>query len=424
MKNKISQRLKLSNRLILSNKILLSLHLLERNITDLENEVIKIVEENPFLEMDIQPFPKASKKVKKAMGTDDYMENTGTRVVTLRDHLMAQLHVMNLNEHFERVVMALIDLLDIHGFLSVDFEDVSIDMKIPLEDVKSAAEILKSMDPTGVGSANVKEALKSQTSDPIVRSMIDFLEVLKDDPHLVMKKLNLSRFEFDKAFEKLKKLNPYPANGFADYEYTRYVEPDIIVLKNGDKFVVIANETFDVKFVATNLYEKLAESENESDRKFAELLNKRANDLVEALNKRKETLLKIGGALVNHEMDFLRGGKVVPLKIAEIAREIGLSLSTVARAISTKYIRTPRGVHSLRIFFSRAVYSSNKGNVSREWVKERIRVIISTENKAKPLSDIQIANELKRDGINLSRRVVTKYRKELMFPTSNKRREI
>ncbi len=422
MRNRISQGLRLTNRLILSNKVLLSLHLLEQNITNLEDEVIKVVEENPFLEIDIHPFPKAPKRIKKAEGTDDIMENTGVRIVTLRDYLLDQLHVMDLKEDFEHILEALIDLLDIHGFLTVEIKDISKDLKVPVKKVKAAVEILKAMDPPGVGSMNAKEALKLQTDEPLVRSLIDYLEELKSNPHLVMKKLKLSQSEFDEAFEKLKTLNPYPANGFADSEYTGYVEPDILVLKSGNGYVVTTNETFDVKFTSTNLYEKLLESENESDRKFAKLLNDRANSLIEALNRRKETLIEIGRALVKHEIEFLNGGKIVPLKIAEIAREIDLSLSTVARAVSTKYIRTPRGVHSLKAFFSRAVYSSNNGNVSREWVKERIKTIISSEDKAKPLSDNQIVDILRKEGIKLSRRVVTKYREELMIPSSKRRR--
>lgn len=422
MRNRISQKLKLTNKLILSNKVLLSLHLLEQNITDLEDEVVKVVEENPFLEVDMQPFPRAPKKIKKAEGTDDIMENTGVRVVTLRDYLLDQLHVMDLEEDFEHIMEALIDLLDIHGFLTVEVKDISKDLKVPVEKVKTAVEILKTMDPPGIGSTNAKEALKMQTNEPLVRALIDYLEELESNPHLVIKELKLSQSEFDEAFEKLKTLNPYPANGFADSEYTGYIEPDILVIKSGNGYVVTTNETFDVKFTSTNLYEKLLESENESDRRFAKLLNDRANSLIEALNRRKETLIEIGRALINHEMEFLNGGKIVPLKIAEIAREIDLSLSTVARAVSTKYIRTPRGVHSLKAFFSRAVYSSNNGDVSREWVKERIKTIISTENRAKPLSDSQIVDILRKEGIKLSRRVVTKYREELMIPSSKRRR--
>lgn len=424
MNNRISQsqKLKLSNRLILSNKMLLSLHLLEQNIMNLEEEVIKFAEENPFLEIDMQPFSKLAKKIKKIEGTDDLMENSGIRIVTLRDHLLAQLYIMDLNEDFERIIDALIDLLDVHGFLTVRIEDISKDLKVPVKKVRAAVEILKTLDPPGIGSMNVKEALKLQTDVPTVKALIDHLEELKDNPHLVMKKLNLSQFEFDEAFKKLRTLNPYPANGFADSVYTGYVEPDILVLKSGNGYVVTTNETFEVKFTSANLYEELLKSENESDRKFAKLLNERANSLIESLNKRRETLIKIGSALIDHEMEFLNGGKIIPLKIAEIAREIDLSLSTVARAVSTKYIRTPRGVHSLKSFFSRAVYSSNNGNVSREWVKEQIMAIISAENRVKPLTDSQIVDIFRKMGIKLSRRVVTKYREELMIPSSKKRR--
>ena len=118
----------------------------------------------------------------------------------------------------------------------------------------------------------------------------------------------------------------------------------------------------------------------------------------------------------------MEGSRVVPLSISEIANEIELSLSTVARAVSTKYIKTPRGVYPLKLFFSRAVYSSNNGKVSRDEVKDKIKYIIDNEDKKKPLTDEQIVERLKSQGIKLSRRVVAKYREELMIPSSSKRR--
>ena len=132
--------------------------------------------------------------------------------------------------------------------------------------------------------------------------------------------------------------------------------------------------------------------------------------------------MKLGKILVEKELEFLKGGRMVPLRISEVADEIELSLSTVARAVSTKYMKTPRGVFPLKYFFSRAVYSSNIGKVSRDDVKEKIKHIIEAEDKRKPLTDEQIVSILKSEGIKLSRRVVAKYREELMIPSSSKRR--
>ncbi len=422
MKSRISQNLKLSNKLILSNKVLLSLHLLEQNVMNLEDEIMEIVEENPFLEIDVQPMSDPYKRVKKSDGTDDFIENIGTRVNTLRSHLIDQIYALSMDQELEHIMMMLLDFLDIHGFLTVESEEMARDLKVPKQKVEKAIRILKNLDPPGVGSTDIKEALEFQAEDPTVKILIDHLEELQNDPHVLMNNLNLSNDEFEEAFQKLRSLNPYPANGFADSSYTRYVEPDILVFESDEGYIVTINEIFEVKFTSKNLYEKLMESEDESNRKFAKQLYDRASSLVEALNRRKETLVKIGKTLVKHEIDFLRGGEIIPLRISEVANEIGLSLSTVARAVSTKYIKTPRGVHSLKAFFSRAVYLSNNGKISRDQIKEKIKELIMKENKSKPFTDSQITKELKNEGIKLSRRVVSKYREELMIPSSNRRR--
>jgi RNA polymerase sigma-54 factor len=422
MKNKISQHIKLSNKLILTNKMLLSLHLLEENVMDLEEEITEVVEENPFLELDFQsPQIRAGKK-KASENSEDVMENTGTRVKTLRSHLIEQIYALNIKNELEEILLTLVDLLDIHGFLTLSASEIADEFDFEEKKVKEMIQLLKTLNPPGVGCKDVKEALSKQTNDPKVKSLIENIEELQRDPHNLIKKLGFSKEEFEESVKKLKSLNPYPANGFADSEYTNYVEPDIIVVESNGKFSVFVNEIFNVQLSASNVYEKLMESGDEGGKKFAKELFEKAKSFVDSLNRRRETLLKLGKILVEKEESFLRGSKVVPLRISEIANEIELSLSTVARAVSTKYIKTPRGVYPLKFFFSRAVYASNNGKVSRDEVKDKIKYIVDNEDKKKPLTDEQIVKILKSQGIKLSRRVVSKYREELMIPSSNKRR--
>ncbi len=422
MKNKISQNVRLSNKLILTNRVLLSLKVLEENVMDLEEEVAEIVEENPFLEAEFHLSQIRSGKKKPDENSEDVMENTASRAKTLRDHLLEQIYALDVKDEEEEILLTLVDLLDIHGFLTMPASEIAKEFKFKEEKVERMIEVFKNLTPIGVGCKNVKEALKRQTDDPKVKALIESIEELQNDPRKLMKKLNLSKEEFDESVRKLKQLNPYPANGFADSEYTNYVEPDIMVEESDGKFSVFVNEIFDVKISASNVYEKLIESENEENRKFAQELFEKAKSFVDSLNRRKETLLKLGKVLVEKEESFLRGSKVVPLRLTEVANEIELSLSTVARAVSTKYIKTPRGVYPLKFFFSRAVYSSNEGRVSRDEVKDKIKYLIDHEDKKKPLTDEQIVEKLKSQGINLSRRVIAKYREELMIPSSSKRR--
>ncbi len=423
MKNRIFQKLKLENTLYLSNKILLSLRLLEQNIMDLEEEIIKVVEENSFLEIDIlRNQSPGIRKVKKAEGTGDALENTEVRLRTLRDHLIEQIYALDLQDDVEYVLTNLVDLLDSHGFMALPLKDVAKDLGISETVVGKASEILKSMDPPGVGSCDVHEALKAQTQDTMVLNLIDHLEELKTNPSGVIKELDITRNEFERALDELKELNPYPSNGFDDSPYIEYVEPDIFILERDGEYAVETNDRFELRFSSMDIYEKLIQSQNKEDQQFAKKQYEQAKGLVESLIKRRETLKNIGITFTRKEVEFLKGGRMVPLKVAEFARELNLSLSTVGRAVSTKFIFTPRGVFPLKAFFSRAVYTSKNGKVSRDWVKKRISEIIAGEDKTKPYSDLDVLGILRKEGLSLSRRVIAKYREELMIPSSSRRR--
>lgn len=423
MKNRIFQKLKLENTLYLSNKILLSLRLLEQNIMDLEEEILKVVEENSFLELDIlRNQNSGTRKVKKAEGTDDAMENAEVRFRTLRDHLIRQIYALDLEEDMEYVLTSLVDLLDSHGFMIIPPEEIAKDLEADSAIVEKALETLRTMDPPGVGCANVHEALKEQTSDPIVLSLIDRLEEIQSNPSKVIRELGITKEEFESALKDLRNLNPYPSNGFDDSPYIEYVEPDIFIIEKNGEYVVETNERFELRFSSMDIYEKLLLSESKEDQQFAKKQYEQAKSLIESLIKRKETLKNIGATFAEKEEEFLRGGKIVPLKISELARELDLSLSTVGRAVSTKFIFTPRGVFPLKAFFSRAVYSSKNGKVSRDGVKKRITEIVAGEDKSKPYSDLDILGILKKEGLSLSRRVIAKYREELMIPSSSRRK--
>ncbi len=421
VKNRISQGLKLKNKLILTNKLLISLRVLELNTVDLEEEAMKLAEENPFVEVDFSPLKIRAPKRKASEDSEDAIENTVVHARTLRSYLLEQLYATDVEEKLEKVVLTLIDLLDVHGFLTMQASEVAEEFDFGIEEVETALKILQSFEPRGVGCKDVKESLKAQSDDPVVALLVDHMEEMQKSPRALMESLNISIEKFNQAVKTLKSLNPYPSNGFADSDYTFYVEPDIMILQSGEGYSVFVEEYFEVK-LSYSVYEKLVEHGSERERSFAKELFEKASNFVDALNRRKETLVKIGKILAEKEEEFFKGGKKLPLKISEVADEVELSLSTVARAVSTKYVKTPRGVFPLKFFFSRAVYSSNFGRISREEVKEKIRRLIELEDRKKPLTDEQIVSVLRGEGIKLSRRVVAKYREELLIPSSSKRR--
>jgi RNA polymerase sigma-54 factor len=420
----IYQKIKLKNMLFLNNKMLLSLSLLNKNLEDLEEETAKIAEANPFLEMEFLTLPREYKgSRKKNSSIEDYDEdNFEVQTRSLKSYLLDQFYTMEVTDEDEKIFLYLVESIDDHGFLKKESSDISNEIKVPEEKVEKVLALLKSMDPPGIGSKDVKESLKAQTDDKKVMMLIDLLEDVQKNPIEVRKILGISQDEFEATLSKLKHLNPYPSNGFYESPYTQYVEPDLFIIQKDDEYEIVINERFELRFSSLELYEKLMDSENKAYREFAKERYEQAKNLLEAFAKRRETLFKLGQLIVTKEKEFLNGGKVVPLKVADVSSELNLSPSTVTRAISTKYIKTPTGIHPLKFFFERFIYKSNDGDLSREEIKKKIAVIISNEDRKKPLTDSKIENILKKDGLKVSRRVIVKYREELFIPSSSKRR--
>lgn len=417
----IYQKLKLKNTLFLSNKMLLSLKLLNLNILDLENEISKIVDENPFVEFEL--FPDSPNLVKKKVADEDYdIDNLEVERHSLKEHLLDQFYLMDFGIEEESIFLYLLEMIDEHGFIKAEIDDMAKDLKVAPYKVEKMIDVLKSLDPLGVGSKDVKEALLSQTDDPKMRSLINMLEILERDPFEAMKKSGMSREEFEKTMTNLKKLNPYPANGFYESLYTQYIEPDILISKRDNDFDVFVNEKIDLRFSSIELYNKMLESGDKKQIEFARAKYEQARDLIESFLKRKDTLLKFGQVIAKKEEAFLNGGKLIPLKVSWIAEEIQVSPSTITRIISSKYVKTPRGIYPLKYFFERFIYKSESKEISREDVKKSILQCVANENKNAPYSDSEIQKILKDEGVNLSRRVIAKYREELGIPASSRRK--
>lgn len=422
MNNFIFQKLKLKNALFLSNKMLLSLKLLNTSTLDLEEEINKIVEENPFLEAETLVVPNEYRNVKNTDIEDDYIENYEIENRSLKSYLIDQFYALEYDDLTEKIFLYLLELIDNHGFIRSNVEEIAKDLKAPPGKVKDVLEILKSFDPHGIGSKNIEEALKCQTDDQDAQILIDLLEIIHKNPQEALKRSGLPKERFEKALSKIKSLNPYPANGFYESSYTQYVEPDIFIMKKDDGYEVVLNDRIDIKFSSLEFYDKLIHSGNKSYIEFAKLKYDQAKNLIEAFLKRKETLLKFGRLIIQKELDFLDGGKSVPLKVSSVAAELELSPSTITRTISSKYIKTPRGIYPLKFFFERFLYKTNHKEMSRDEIKEKISNYVSKEDKRDPLSDSKIEEMLISEGIDISRRVIAKYRDELGIPSSSKRK--
>ncbi len=431
---KQSLELKLQHKLKLTPSLKQQLTLLMLPKTELEQTVKQELEENPFLEEIVNIEPEESIKeplVDYASYTDEesnYRIRNLTYKPSLYDIIDTQIE-LEFDGFEKEIAREIVSNIDERGFLEVSVEEIAKRLNVPTETVEKVRRKITRLEPLGIASKDLKEFLLIQFSeifgrDEIAEKLIrEDLEKINNVEYL-KSKYGISEDELEKRISMIRTLLPYPTFNF-DSETPPYVEPDIFIYEKDGDFVVEINETGIPKLKLTNQYRRLINKKELSPetRKFLEEKLQKAIGIVKGIQQRRENLRKIVEALVKHQKEFLKKGKMYlkPLKMKDIAEEVGIHESTVSRIISGKYAQTPIGVLPLKAFFSKSL-SSISGEVSTEKIKLMIKDIIEKEDKTKPLSDEAIAKMLRDRGINIARRTVAKYRQELKIPGTRERR--
>jgi RNA polymerase sigma-54 factor len=160
-------------------------------------------------------------------------------------------------------------------------------------------------------------------------------------------------------------------------------------------------------------------------REFIQRKIQAARWLIESIEQRRATILKVARAIIDHQREFLDNGPdhIHPLKMQEIADRVGVHVTTVSRAVDDKWIQTPRGIFPLKRFFGGGTTSASGEEVAWEIVQQKLKEVIEHEDKAKPLSDDEIVDKFKEQGLSVARRTITKYRKKMAIPSSRERKQ-
>ncbi|MDP2939943.1 MAG: RNA polymerase sigma-54 factor, partial [Candidatus Omnitrophota bacterium] len=242
----------------------------------------------------------------------------------------------------------------------------------------------------------------------------------------IAKKLKRSVEEIKDAIKEIARFQPKPGCSFSQ-EITQRLIPDAILKKNKDGYEVIPNDWELPRFSLNAKYKEMLKKDD-TPAEVKEYLQERlraGRSLIDAVNKRKETIQKIIEEIVYTQKDFLDNGAThfKPLTLSQIADRIGKHKSTVSRAISNKYVHTPYGIFELRNFINSGVKQKNGDLFSSKAIKAKLKSLIESEKKKKPLSDLSISNCLRQEGIFVSRRTLAKYRHQLKILPSKSRRE-
>ncbi len=261
----------------------------------------------------------------------------------------------------------------------------------------------------------------------LARQIIDshMLLLQKRDPRELSKVVGKTVEETQRAIDFIRTLDPRPGQRYNRSE-ARLIEPDVAFVKRGDEWVVAMNEE-DLPTLRLNQGYRRLLTQDGAEKDVKDYVKERyrsALQLMRNIEQRKNTILRTCEAIVRRQPEFLEKGveALKPMMIKDVAEEIGVHPSTVSRAVSSKYVHTPQGVYELRFFFSEAVNGPEGAGTPLMLLKRKVKKLIEEEDPRKPLTDDQIAAMLQKQGIDVTRRTVAKYREDLRIPSTHQRR--
>jgi RNA polymerase sigma-54 factor len=313
-------------------------------------------------------------------------------------------------------------------------------------DLQEALEIVRQLDPPGVGCRDLRECLLYQLR--YHQAQLALHKNGNGTPQLVevaiavvdqhLRDVQSKRFKeiskaigrpveiVEQALHYIRTLDPRPGLRYNKIT-ARLIEPDVAFVKHGDEWLVIMNDEDLPQLRLNPAYKKLVTRDGSNDKSTRDYVKERyksAIQLIKNIEQRKQTITKVCYSIVARQQDFLERGidQLKPMMIKEVAEEIGVHPSTVSRAVANKYAHTPQGVFELRYFFSESVQGPEGGNTSLLILKRRVKKLIDEEDPSRPLTDEQITRILQSQGIQVTRRTVAKYREDMRIPSTHQRR--
>lgn len=389
--------------------------------------------ESYFQEMDGGYVPRAT--IDRG-GELPSFENTLVKPKNLADHLTWQLDLSATTPRGKEIGRAIIGNLNEDGYLRATLEEVEQMGDFSHEEVQATLELVQGFDPVGVATRDLVECLCVQlkhlgqegtAAETIVRHHTEQLQ--NRDFRELAEALGLDMEDLQAELEIIRGLDPRPGQKY-NAGSSRYVVPDVYVVKIDDDYQVLSNEEGLPRLHISPVYRRMIERGSSSNtpaeaKDYVRNKLRSAFRLIKSIEERQRTIYKVAKSIVKFQKEFLDYGieRMRPLVLKDVADDIGMHESTVSRVVNDKYMHTHRGLFEMRFFFHSGLTSSHGGeNVSSLTVKDRIRKIIAGEDARHPLSDAAIVKTLKAEGLQIARRTVAKYREELKIPASSSRK--
>jgi RNA polymerase sigma-54 factor len=472
---KASLQLRLSQQLTLTPQLQQSIRLLQLSTQDMQQEIARMLEENPLLELSEEvTYSEARSSVEherveqnrseEDRGSDEERSdnsaneplewNTGAASVddendsypeqaalqaSMREYLHSQLSVSQLDHKDKLIVGMLIDALDENGYMLQDLAELAEllpeELCITLDDLETALVQLQHLDQPGLGARNLCECLALQLKalpestpqrDLAISLVTHHLDlVAAHDFARIKKLLRCSDAHLRNAQNLIVSLNPRPGDAF-DRSVADYVVPDVIVEKHKGKWRARLNSDAMPRLRVNQLYANILQQRDEKSGSPLAAQLQEASWLVKSLRQRFETILRVAQAIVERQVAFLEHGEIAmrPLVLREIADELELHESTVSRGTTQKFMHTPRGIYEFKYFFGSGLVTESGGVCSSAAIRELIKQLVSGEDTRKPLTDGRMSEILAQQGIVVARRTIAKYREALHILPVNLRKSL
>jgi RNA polymerase sigma-54 factor len=375
------------------------------------------------------------------------IEQNLTKGLSLVDYLRSQLQLSDFTDEEREFAESVIGNLDDNGFLDLrgierdegqKTPDLTIDelaREVPIdpEDAECVLREMQEWDPVGVCSRSLQECLHVQAEvfgyDDLELKIIDnhLGNLEKHNYQAIARDLKVTVEEVYEAVKQIQKLESRPARNFTDTDdKTIAITPDVYVIKDGEKFVVSDNDRGVQRLYINEALTKQLLRDARAKEFIGEKL-RNAQWLIRAIEQRRKTIIRVTECIVDKQRDFFEKGVAYlkPMILRDVAETVGMHESTISRVTTNKYVHTPQGLFELKYFFNSSIRRMADEDIASESVKQAIKKIIDGEDKGNPLSDQQIVELLaRRDGIQIARRTVAKYREMLCILSSSKRKKL
>jgi RNA polymerase sigma-54 factor len=359
---------------------------------------------------------------------DDIAESTGS----LRDHLAQQLRLGFTNPGDRLIGAHLIALLDGAGRLSSEPAAIAAALGTEVERVEAVRQRMMRFDPPGIFARDLRECLAVQLAeknrlDPAMAALLDNLDILaRRDLRRLMALCAVDAEDLTDMIAEIRRLDPKPGMSFENSPVQPLV-PDVLLRRapDGAWHLELNHETLPRLLVNHVFHTRVSAQAKREDRVFLSEHLQSANWLVKSLRQRAQTILKVTSEIVRQQDGFLRYGvaHLRPLTLRDVADAVEMHESTVSRVTANKSIATPRGVFELKFFFTTAIAGTAGETFSAEAIRHRIRALIGAEHPDDILSDDAIVSALRKEGVDIARRTVAKYRETLQIPSSMQRKK-